>query len=38
MNNLYTSEIAEEFILQKNEIIQEIKNWMEEYCKGKLWL
>ena len=38
MNNLYTAILSEEFILQKNDILKEIKNWMEEYCKDKSWL
>jgi hypothetical protein len=38
LQSLYTSSLDNESISRKNIIIQEIENWMKQYCKLKNWL
>ena len=38
IDTLYTSQINKDSFLQKYKITQEIKNWIEQYCKEKNWL
>ena len=38
MDTLYTSQLDKESILKKDRVIQEIKKWIEQYCRNKDWL